>query len=122
MNTIPLKYFIPGAYRPSNTELVYLKKDLKDLDKEWDKISCPVWILHGNKDTYVPVANAAYAKNKLINAKAVEVRILPGADHFITHERYGDVKEVFLKLPIQNLIRGVSAFTVTVFFLCRFEQ
>lgn len=100
MNTIPLKYFIPGAYRPSNTELVYLKKDLKDLDKEWDKISCPVWILHGNKDTYVPVANAAYAKNKLINAKAVEVRILPGADHFITHERYGDVKEVFLKLPI----------------------
>lgn len=100
MNTIPLRYFLPGAYRPSNTELVYLKKDLKELDKEWDKITCPVWILHGDKDTYVPVANVEYAKKKLINAKAVEVKLLPGADHFITHERYEAVKEVLMKLPV----------------------
>ena len=99
MNTIPLKYLLPGAYRPSNTELVYLKEDLKELDKEWEKITCPVWIMHGNKDTYVPVTNADYAKMKLINAKAVAIKILPGADHFITHERYEEVKEVLLKPP-----------------------
>jgi pimeloyl-ACP methyl ester carboxylesterase len=99
MNTIPLKYFLPGAYRPSNTELVYLKEDLKELDKEWNKITCPVWIMHGNKDTYVPAANTDYAKAKLTNSKSVDVKILPGADHFITHERYEDVKELFLKLP-----------------------
>jgi pimeloyl-ACP methyl ester carboxylesterase len=100
MKTFPLKYFLPGAYRPSNTELVYLKKDLKDLEKEWEKITCPVWILHGDKDTYVPVANSAYAKYQLINAKAVHVKILPRAEHFITHERYEEVKEVLMKLPI----------------------
>ena len=98
MRIPPLNYFLHGAFRPSNTELVYLKKDLVELDKEWDKITCPVWILHGDKDSYVPVANADYAKKKLINAKAIEVKLLPGADHFITHERYENVKEVLMKL------------------------
>ena len=100
MQVPPLKYFLPGAFRPSNTELVYLKNDLKELDKEWEKISCPVWILHGDKDTYVPVANADYAKRKLTKAKSVEVKILPGADHFIQKERYDEVKEVLMKLPV----------------------
>lgn len=100
MKIPPLKYFLPGAFRPSNTELVYLKKDLEELEKEWGKISCLVWILHGDKDTYVPVSNADYAKKKLVNVKNVEVKILPGAGHFITQERYEDVKEWLLKLPI----------------------
>ena len=99
MKIPPLKYLLPGAYRPSNTELVYLKKDLKELEKEWEKITCPVWLLHGDKDTYVPIANADYAKKKLINASPVTMKILPGADHFITHERYNDVKELLMTLP-----------------------
>ena len=98
MKTPPLNFLLPGAYRPSNTELVYLKKDLQELDKEWEKITCPVWIFHGNKDTYVPVANADYAKKKLTKARSVEVKILPGAEHFIPKERYMDIKEVFMKL------------------------
>ena len=100
MRVPPLKYFLPGAYRPSNTELVYLKKDLVELEKEWEKITCPVWILHGDKDTYVPVANADFAKKKLTKAASVDVKILPGAEHFITHERYQDVKEVLMRLPL----------------------
>lgn len=100
MKLPPLNYFLPGAFRPSNVELVYLKKDLKDLDKEWDKITCPVWILHGNKDTFVPVENSDYAKKKLTNAKSVEVKILAGADHFISDNRYEDVKEVLMRLPL----------------------
>ena len=100
MKVPPLKYLLPGAFRPSNTELVYLKEDLKELDKEWEKITCPVWILHGDKDTYVPVANADYAKKKLTKAKSVEVKILNGADHFIPKEKYEDIKAVLMKLPI----------------------
>ena len=99
MKMAPLNYLLPGAYRPSNTELVYLKQDLKELDKEWEKITCPVWILHGDKDTYVPVANVDYAKKKLTKAKSVEVKILAGADHFIPKERYQEVKDVLMKLP-----------------------
>jgi pimeloyl-ACP methyl ester carboxylesterase len=99
MKVPPLKYLLPGAYRPSNTELVYLKEDLKELDKEWEQITCPVWIFHGDKDTYVPVANADYAKKKLTKAKLVEVTILKGANHFITNESFGDIKKSLMKLP-----------------------
>lgn len=98
MKTPPLNFLLPGAYRPSNTELVYLKRDLKELDKEWEKITCPVWIFHGDKDTYVPVENVDYAKRKLTKATSVEVKILPGAEHFIPKERYRDIKEVLMKL------------------------
>jgi pimeloyl-ACP methyl ester carboxylesterase len=98
MKIPPLNYLLPGAYRPSNTELVYLKKDLKELDKEWEKITCPVWIIHGDKDTYVPVANVNYAKKKLTKARSVEVKILKDADHFIPKERYEDIKEALMRL------------------------
>lgn len=96
----PMKLFLPGAFRPSNQELVYLKTDLKYLDKEWEKITCPVWIIHGDKDTFVPPGNVDYTKNKLTKAKSVEVKILPGARHFIPWEQYEDIKSVLLKLPV----------------------
>jgi len=94
----PLNYFLPGAFRPSNKELWYLKKDLKELDKHWDKITCPVWIVHGDKDTFVPVSNVNYAKKKLSTNQNVSVKILPGARHFIPWEQYNEIKEVLLNL------------------------
>jgi pimeloyl-ACP methyl ester carboxylesterase len=98
LKNTPLKYFIPGAFRPSNDELWYLKKDLKQLDKQWHAINCPVWIIHGDKDTFVPVSNVDYAKRKLTNAEKVEVKVLPGARHFIPWEQYDDIKEVLMRL------------------------
>ena len=100
LKATPLNFFLPGAFRPSNKELVYLKTDLKYLDKEWERITCPVWIIHGDKDTFVPVANVEYTKKKLTKAKSIEVKILPGARHFIPWEQYGDIKDVLMKLPL----------------------
>jgi len=100
MKIPPLKYLLPGDFRPSNEELVYLKEDLEQLDKEWEKVTCRVWIFHGDKDTYVSVANADYAKKKLTKARSVEVNILKGADHFIPQERYADIKELLMKLTL----------------------
>ena len=98
MQIFPLNYLLPGSFRPSNEELLYLKTDLKYLDKEWDKITCPVWIIHGTKDTNVPVANVDYAKRKLTKARSVEVKILTGADHSIPLNRHDDIKEVLMRL------------------------
>jgi pimeloyl-ACP methyl ester carboxylesterase len=95
----PLKYFLPGAFRPSNEELWYLKKDLKYLADDFSKVTCPVWIIHGDKDKFVPVSNADYAKKMLVNAKSVEIKILKDAPHFIPWEPwYKDVKEVLMRL------------------------
>jgi pimeloyl-ACP methyl ester carboxylesterase len=94
-----LEYLLPGAFRPSNKEIWAFKKDVVLLSKQFATITCPVWIIHGDKDKFVPVANAAYAKKMLVNAKAVETKILRGAPHFIPWEPwYKDVKEVLMRL------------------------
>ncbi len=93
------KYLFPGAFRPSNKELWDFKKDVIPLSKQFDAITCPVWIVHGDKDKFVPVANAAYAKKMLVNSKKVETIILKNAPHFIPWEPwYNDVKSVLMRL------------------------
>jgi len=94
----PLKYFVPGAWRPSNQELWYLKKELKGLDSCLGEITCSVHILHGDKDGLVPVSNAAFIQKKLVNAKSVSVTIIPGANHFVSDNHYELVKAVLMQL------------------------
>jgi pimeloyl-ACP methyl ester carboxylesterase len=95
-----LEYLLPGAFRPSNKEIWYFKKDIIPLSKQLVTITCPVWIIHGDKDKFVPVANAAYAKKMLINAPTVEITILKNAPHFIPWEPwYKNVKTVLMQLP-----------------------
>jgi len=94
----PFNYFVPGAWRPSNKELWYLKEELKALTPGFSTITCPVYILHGDQDRLVPVSNADYAKKMLVNAKSVTVTIIPGANHFVSDNNYELVKKVLLKL------------------------
>ncbi len=94
----PLKYFVPGAWRPSNQELWYLKKELKGLDSRLGEITCAVHILHGDKDGLVPVSNAAFIQKKLVNAKSISVTIIPGANHFVSDNHYELVKTVLMQL------------------------
>ncbi len=94
-----LQFLLPGAFRPSNMEIWYLKKDLLPLAAQFASVQCDVWIVHGDKDGFVPVGNAAYAKKMLVNAKSVEVKILKGAPHFIPWEPwYKYIKEILVKL------------------------
>ncbi|MCF8253798.1 MAG: alpha/beta hydrolase [Bacteroidia bacterium] len=81
----------PGALRPSNEELWYLKKDLFELEPQLAKITCPVLIIHGTKDRLVPFENQAYLEAKLIHAKSVSKVILKEADHFIPWSHYDTV-------------------------------
>jgi pimeloyl-ACP methyl ester carboxylesterase len=79
----PFYILLPGAFRPSNEELVYFKKDVISLADDFAKVSCEVYLVHGDKDTWVPVGNVDYARKKLVNAAKVETLILPGGNHFI---------------------------------------
>ena len=94
----PLNYFVPGAWRTSNEELWHLKKELKELGAGLSSITCPVFIMHGDKDRLVPLSNAAFSKKMLVNAKSVTVTIIPGANHFVSDNHYELVKETLMKL------------------------
>lgn len=98
----PLNWVVPGAMRPSNEELWYLKKDLVSLKEDFKKINCAVIILHGDKDELVPVGNVEYTKKMLTNASSISVTIFPGENHFIPWARFNEIKEVLMQLSVPN--------------------
>ncbi|RYY13767.1 MAG: alpha/beta hydrolase [Chitinophagaceae bacterium] len=94
----PLNYLIPGAFRPSNEELWYLKKDLVDLKANFTKIISPVYFIHGEQDTWVPPGNVIFAKKLLVNSPRIDQLMIPDGNHFIPWTKYQEIKNVLLGL------------------------
>jgi pimeloyl-ACP methyl ester carboxylesterase len=95
----PFYWFVPGVYQTSNTELLYLKKDLVPLAADLDNIRCKVLFIHGSKDTWVPIENIAYGSRMMVNAESISADTLPGADHQIPWKRTAQFKKILLDLP-----------------------
>lgn len=94
----PLRYLIPGALRPSNDELWWLKQDLVDLEPELKKIACDVTIIHGTKDALVPYSNVAFMQKKFVNAKSIDTITIKKANHFIPWSHYEIVRNALLNI------------------------
>jgi pimeloyl-ACP methyl ester carboxylesterase len=94
----PLRYFIPGALRPSNDELWWLKSDLYDLKPKLQNITSRVIIVHGTKDQLVPYGNVAFLQRELINAKSLKVISIKDADHFIPWTHFKEIRDVLFRL------------------------
>lgn len=94
----PLKFLVPGAMRPSNEELWYLKKDLKILAPQMQQVKARIYVVHGDKDVLVPYANMDFAVKTFTNARSLDTLTLLGANHFIPWSHYRAVREVLLKL------------------------
>jgi pimeloyl-ACP methyl ester carboxylesterase len=94
----PLNLLVPGAFRPSNLELWYLKNDLEQLKSDFPKVRCPVYFIHGDKDTWVRPENVEYARKLLINAERIEEYPLRDGNHFIPWTRYNEIKDILLRL------------------------
>jgi pimeloyl-ACP methyl ester carboxylesterase len=94
----PLKVLMPGAFKPSNDEIIYFKKDLYHIDTMYEALKMPVTFIHGDKDKFVTVKNVEYGKKKLANNPNVKVIIIPGANHFIPWEHFDLIKTHLLSL------------------------
>lgn len=94
LKTKPLRYIIPGALRPSNDELWWLKRDLFDLEPKLKNITTKVIIVHGTKDQLVPYSNVAFMKQKFVNAKALQVITIQDANHFIPWTHFKEIRDV----------------------------
>ena len=98
MKSFPIRYLIPGALRPSNDELWYLKEDLIKLKPAFSTIKCPVYIMHGDKDPLVDYGNLAFGAKAFSNAPKVDTITIAGANHFIPWKHYEEIKKVLLQL------------------------
>jgi pimeloyl-ACP methyl ester carboxylesterase len=94
----PFRHLMPGAFKPSNTELLYFKKDIIALASDFPKVQCDVYLVHGEKDTWVPVGNVDYAREQLINASTVETLILDGGNHFIPWTRKEEIIQALIDM------------------------
>jgi pimeloyl-ACP methyl ester carboxylesterase len=98
LDRTPLRYFIPGAMRPSNAELLLFKQDVEDMPEDLKNVTCRVLIMHGDIDTFVPPGNALYAQKHLINAKDVKLVWFKGEKHFIPWTKFTDIRDALLQL------------------------
>jgi pimeloyl-ACP methyl ester carboxylesterase len=93
-----VRFLVPGAFRPSNRELKYFKKDIYTIEDKYDSVRCDVFIIHGTKDQFVPYENVAYAERKLVNAASVETTTIPDANHFIPWTKYEEIRDVLIHM------------------------
>ncbi|MFT3909984.1 MAG: alpha/beta hydrolase [Ferruginibacter sp.] len=98
MSVRPLYWLLPGAFGPSNTELLYLKNDLIPLQEDFKKVTCNVLFVHGDEDTWVPIQNIAYGKKMMTNARSIVADTLHGVDHQVPWKRHDELEKIFLNL------------------------
>lgn len=92
----PWKYLLNGAFRASNEELFYFKKDVLELKPRLSKVTCPVVIFHATDDMLVDVRNVDFMQRNFVNAKSMEVKVFPEGNHFVHKNHYDAVKERLL--------------------------
>lgn len=74
---------LPSILTTSNRELLPLKGELQKLAEHLGEIKCPVAIIHGTKDSLVPVGNVDYLREKLPRLSLADVLVIPSENHFL---------------------------------------
>ncbi len=74
---------LPTVLTTSNRELLPLKSELETLAVHLDEIKCPVAIIHGNRDSLVPVGNVDYLRAKLTKSSLADALVIPNENHFL---------------------------------------
>lgn len=83
LNWPVIRHILPGSLRASNQEIMDLYQELEDMMPLWKKISCPVLVIQGEADKLVPAGNAFFAKKMLEPNTQIELKMVPGGNHFI---------------------------------------
>ncbi len=88
---------LPRMFRVSNAEIFAAREETEALDAILDRVSCPVFIVHGTRDRLVPYANVAYMERSFTNASAIETITVENADHFLLWTQAEVVRSAVMK-------------------------
>lgn len=94
----PLKWLIPKSLWTSNAEIRPLEGELKKMLPLWERIGCPVRVLHAQDDRLVPVANVDFMQRMLVRSPDLKTEVLPEGDHFILWSRTDLVGKALIEL------------------------
>ena len=63
----------------------------------WKEVKCPVIVIQGKKDVFVPAENADFAKKMLVNAP-VEFMLVEDMNHFVPWSHPYLIHDAILKM------------------------
>ncbi len=97
-----LEPVLPRSLRNSNHELYPQRAELEVLADGLRGIRCPVLIVHGAKDSLVPLANTTYLRDALVNADT-ELVVLQDHGHLLPWRAERELRDV-----ITTFVNGVQ--------------
>ena len=100
-----LSWVLPRAFRASNEEIYQLKPQLQAMIPEWKNITCPVIVIQGKQDRYVPYENLEFARKMLINASTDYV-VIDNMDHFVPWSHPELIRQAILKLLDNDIVQN----------------
>jgi pimeloyl-ACP methyl ester carboxylesterase len=92
-----VSWLLPITLQVANAEKLSHKKELEKMVPLWEKVKAYCTILHGAADDLVFPSNAFFAKDKLINARKVELVLVPERGHDLSWTKPELIKETLLK-------------------------
>lgn len=97
-----IRWAVPDALVVTNQEIMALKDSLTAMLPLWQNLRQRVTVIHGERDDLVPAANANFAKEKFVHARALNIIRLPQNNHFLPWNQTTLVKETILKHVTQQ--------------------
>lgn len=94
----PMRWLIPKSLWTSNAEIIPLEGELKAMLPMWDKITCPVRVVHAKDDSLVPVENADFARKMIKNSPDMQFNIMEKGDHFFVWTNESILRNTILEL------------------------
>ncbi|MCE2733453.1 MAG: alpha/beta hydrolase [Cyclobacteriaceae bacterium] len=78
-----MRWILPPSMRASNDELCDLKFELQNMVPLWQNITCPVAIVHGEKDSLVPFGNVKFIEENLPKHAPLSLFTKKDMNHFV---------------------------------------
>lgn len=93
-----LRWLLPGPIHVANQEKLSHKIQLDSMASLWGRIRAAAIVLHGDSDGLIYPQNALYAKERLVNASYLEVKMLEGGKHDLLWAQRGLLEKSLEKL------------------------
>ncbi|MEQ8706817.1 MAG: alpha/beta hydrolase [Phaeodactylibacter sp.] len=77
----PFQWLLPGSIHVANMEKLSHKMQLDSMAGLWGRIKSAAIVLHGDSDNLIYPENAIFAKERLVNASFLELKLLDGRKH-----------------------------------------
>ncbi|GGB12991.1 alpha/beta fold hydrolase [Puia dinghuensis] len=93
-----IHWVVPRMLQTANQEKIHHKEELTKMLPLWQRIHVPVIYVQGEKDGLVDTTNASFAREHLVNAPSLDIRMIPGRGHLIAFAEKEKIEKAIIDL------------------------